>query len=340
MEVYHGSGFYEKVPGEEPLRRLPLGQEFVWEGIHGRIPALYLGKKGAVLDVCIRVPISEVEKYLAGWSENKGRHLAEETEEELEKMTGEDPFHMDFQVRMTLDGQPMKLTEGCSTGWHPLGMESQYVEEEAELLVEEYGCDRSYGWLMTRWTYQWEDDIQTEPKCMELTFEAMRIPETGGYFKTVEGEKDLSVQIQDPDKEETYTLTVLSCKNEIRETKIPGVEGLELEYPSHYQAVEYGIRPDLSPEEFQIRDCAQSDPPRPKDGGETGAVAVFMAGSSGAAPIYIGGEKVAVKAAFSSMHFEPVEEVTWRAVFYRKRRTDMTLTVKLQEADTEKERTV
>lgn len=340
MEVYHGSGFYEKVPGEEPLRRLSLRQEFVWEGIHGYIPALYLGKKGAVLDVCIRVPIPEVERYLAGWSENERRHLAEETEEELEKMTGEDPFYMDFEVRMSLDGQPLKLAEGCSIKWHPLGDERRHVEKEAELLVEEYGCDPSYGWLIVRWTYQCEYDIQTEPQCMELTFEAMRVPETGGYFKTVEGEKELSVQIYDPERKENYTLTVLSCKNEIQETEIPGVEGVELEYPSHYQVVEYGIRPDLSPEEFQIRDCARSDPARAKDGGETGAVAVFIAGSSGAAPIYIGGEKVVVKAAFSSMHFEPVEEVTWRAVFYRKRRMDKTLTVKLRGTDTEKERKV
>ena len=143
-----------------------------WYRKEGFIPAFYVGSEGAVLDVCIRVPFPEIERYFGRWTEEK--RLSGLTDEEFEEMQSDSPFPSDFRIEMGLDGE--ELTSGfmCSTVWHPYKAEEQYADEEAEALMEEYGCDRGAGWMFTRWNYGWSGQPVLTPERMTLSFRADR----------------------------------------------------------------------------------------------------------------------------------------------------------------------
>ena len=168
MDVYYDKNFwYRKNEGQEgisPLKKISVDAPFCWKDIEGFLPALYVGSEGAVLDVCIRVPFPEIERYFGRWTEEK--RLSGLTDEEFEEMQSDSPFPSDFRIEMGLDGEELTSGSMCSTVWHTYKAEEQYADEEAEALMEEYGCDRGAGWMFTRWNYGWSGQPVLTPERM------------------------------------------------------------------------------------------------------------------------------------------------------------------------------
>ena len=62
MDVYHNGNFLNTrfagtVRQRGRLTALPVHQTFLWESQELFIPALYAGKAGTVLDVCVKIPL-------------------------------------------------------------------------------------------------------------------------------------------------------------------------------------------------------------------------------------------------------------------------------------------
>ena len=90
-------------------------------------------------------------------------------------------------------------------------------------------------------------------------------------------------------------------------------------YPEYYQMLSYSITSEIDQSLFSIQDCSESDQPRLGDAyGEPdrpdGPTAVIMAGK---------GAALKKRMAVSSLHFEPVSEVQWRAVFQIKPKNEV-----------------
>ena len=336
MEVYYEKNFwYRKNEGQEgisPMKKISVDAHFCWKDIEGFLPALYVGSEGAVLDVCIRVPFPEIERYFGRWTEEK--RLSGLTDEEFEEMQSDSPFPSDFRIEMGLDGEELTGGSMCSTVWHTYKEEEQYADEEAEALMEEYGCDRGAGWMFTRWNYGWSGQPVLTPERMTLSFRADRQPVTAGYFVTAEGAEGETHEITDPDSGETYVLTVRTCSNEMMDEEMKRTLDQEMEYPSFYQVIACSAEHEIPKDDLQIQDCSRGDAPRWRDSGKRNGAASAavmcsekLPGDTPADPA--GGQKKALRTACSSLHFEPVEEVRWRAVFLRRRRGDMTMEIEL-----------
>lgn len=336
MDVYYDKNFwYRKSEGQEgisPLKKIPADASFCWKDIKGFIPALYVGSEGAVLDVCICVPFPEIERFFNKWTEEK--RLSGLTDEEFEEMQSDSPFPSDFRIEMGLDGEELASGSMCSTVWHTYKAEEQDADEEAEALKKEYGCDRGSGWMFIRWNFGWTGRPVLTPERMTLSFCADRQPVTAGYFITAEGAEGEMHEITDPDSGETYVLTVRTCSNEMMDEEMKRTLDQEMEYPSFYQVIAWDAEPEILKDELQIQDCSRGDAPRWKDSGKrNGAVSVAvmcsekLPGDMTADPP--GEQQKILRTACSSLYFEPVEEVRWRAVFLRRRRGDMTMEIEL-----------
>ena len=281
-----------------------------------------------MLDVCIRVPFPKIESFFEKWKKEK--RLSGLTDEEIEEMQADSPFPSDFRIEMGLDGK--ELTGGfmCSTVWHTYKAEEQYADEEAETLMEEYGCDRGTGWMFTRWNYGWCGQPVLTPERMTLSFHADRQPVTAGYFVTAEGAEGEAHEITDPDSGERYVLTVRTCSNAVMDEEMEKTLDEEMEYPPFYQVIACSAEPEIPREELRIQDCSRGDAPRQKsDGKPNGAVSVAVMCSAEIPAGTSEGSQEALLTACSALHFEPVEEVRWRAVFFRRRRQDMTMEIEL-----------
>ena len=343
MEVYYGHNFWYQKKEGKPLKKFSVHKAedplLKWGKSEFFIPALYVGSEGAVLDLCMRVPLSEIFAYMQKWEDAADRELSEE---EMEQAERESPFFADFAVEMHLDGHRLRSESGCSTVWNPCLTEQEEAREaEVEELMETYGCSREYGWLFKRESFEWEGTPALCPEKLECLFSAGKQPVTVGHFVTDGTDEGGQIELTHPVSGETYMITLRSCEAE-RHDGDWGERGTELEYPSCYQSLTYTVVPEISAGELTIQDCAKSDPPRKKNvlpAQEDGPTAYFLASSAAVVPIYsesgaetdgsheAGEQKV--WAACSALRFEPVDRIEWRAVFHIQEKENFHITAVL-----------
>lgn len=194
MDVYHNGDFRSGKRGSK-LTAIPVQRNFLWGKQEILVPAVYVGKAGAALDVCARIPVADMAAFLKKWP--RERRLALNTQEDYEQIDADNPGSRDFLVEMSLDDTPLKLSFSSSINWYPeevfrMGNEAQAPAREdewtndpdAEKLLEAYGCSRECCWHFGRLNFNWNGEPILSPRKISLTFQAQPTPVTVGYFTT------------------------------------------------------------------------------------------------------------------------------------------------------------
>ena len=325
MDVYHDNNIWGKGSPETKLTALPINHSFLWGEQEILIPAVYVGKAGAVLDVCAKIPIEDMAAFLKKWDYK--RRMSLKTPEEFEQIDADNPGSREFVVEICLDGTPLVLRMSSSLRWYPesviqMGNANPASEDgfennkSAEEWMRAYSCDKGCCWYFERLSYNWNGEPILSPQNISLAFRANLISITAGHFSTGGSCDGKTVITADPITGQEYTLTLHSCEQIRNSFAEIGAKGVV--YPECCQILSYSIAPEIDHSLFCIRDCAEGDHPRMGDtqeppSGSNGPTAVFMAGKN-AAP----DNRMAV----SSLHFEPVSEVQWRMVFQIKPKND------------------
>lgn len=360
MNVYHNGNMWGNDKHKTPLTPLSINRTFLWEGQELFIPAVYVGGSGAVLDVCAKIPVEEMNFFLKKW--NKARRLSLKTPEDYERMDAENPGSKNFAVEMRFDAASLVRSMSSSLNWYPedIFRAGYEISEEAEELSEEewqndkaadklmaaYKCDPKYCWHFGRYSYNWDGEPLLSPHNVSLTFQAPFTPVSAGYFTTeischeTQGRISLSAVrcLQDdkyigplpielktvhPATGQEYTLTLHGCEQTQHSFDDIGAKGVV--YPEYCQVLSYSISPEISRNIFDIRDCAEGDRPVRSDSGSrskrlTGAISVFMAGKNS-----IPDNRMAA----SSLHFDPQRSVRWRTIFQIQEKADLEISFPL-----------
>ena len=325
MDVYHDNNIWGKGSPETKLTALPVNHSFLWGEQEILIPAVYVGKAGAALDVCAKIPIEDMAAFLKKWDYE--RRMSLKTPEEFEQIDADNPGSREFAVEICLDGTPLVRRMSSSLRWYPeniiqMGNANPASEDgfennkSAEEWMRAYSCDKGCCWYFERLSYNWNGEPILSPQKISLAFRANLISITAGHFSTGGSCDGKMVKTADPITGQEYTLTLHSCEQIRNSFAEIGAKGVV--YPECCQILSYSIAPEIDHSLFCIRDCAEGDHPRMGDtqeppSGSNGPTAVFMAGKN-AAP----DNRMAV----SSLHFEPVSEVQWRMVFQIKPKND------------------
>ena len=325
MDVYHDNNIWGKGSPETKLTALPINHSFLWGEQEILIPAVYVGKAGAALDVCAKIPIEDMAAFLKKWDYK--RRMSLKTPEEFEQIDADNPGSREFVVEICLDGTPLVRRMSSSLRWYPeniiqMGNANPASEDgfennkSAEEWMRAYSCDKGCCWYFERLSYNWNGEPILSPQNISLAFRANLISITAGHFSTGGSCDGKTVKTADPITGQEYTLTLHSCEQIRNSFAEIGAKGVV--YPECCQILSYSIAPEIDHSLFCIRDCAEGDHPRMGDtqeppSGSNGPTAVFMAGKN-AAP----DNRMAV----SSLHFEPVSEVQWRMVFQIKPKND------------------
>ncbi|MBS6396258.1 MAG: hypothetical protein KH452_03760 [Clostridiales bacterium] len=317
MEIYFGNNFWGGRDDGEPGEEIRIEKTFEWEGRECRIPAVYACEKGIVTDLCIRIPAEEIRVFLEKWNlaENEGKL----SDEELEKIDQENPFSLDFEMQVYINGQEAGHGSMCSTAWNPCaGAQEASVGVEEELM-DAYECARDAGWRLVRGSFSYPEGIQAPIHSLRIVLK--RRPRTcrGVHFRTGTGQ-DRKVEFVHPGTGTKHVLAVQGWKQEELPAETMSRMHTErirfVKSPGHFLMMEYTLEPEIPGDEFQIYDCARSDPPVLEQrrgaasvsviGGADGPTAVFLAGKGG---------KPETRSACSSLHYEPVDQVEWRMSF-------------------------
>lgn len=342
MDVYH-DGNHTGIPGKNrrraKLAALPVSQSFRWEGQEIFIPAVYVGKAGAVLDVCAKIQTGDMAAFFKKW-DKKARQAAA-TQEKYEQMQAEDPASGDFIVNMSLDGTPLALRVSSSLRWYCeeiIQMENENPEpsqkgepsqkrkpgngQDAEKWMEAYGYSRKFCWHFGRLTYDWTGKPILSAQKISLAFQASPVSVTAGHFTTGVSCDGETVWAVHPVTGQEYTLTLHGCEQ--TRHSFAGIGRKGVVYPECCQVLSYSITPEIGRGILMVRDCADGDQPRPADPQKEldacvqAAPGIFLAGKSN-----IPGRRAAI----SSLYFEPVEEVQWRTVFEVRKKSPMEITL-------------
>lgn len=317
--VYYECGFGGKRPRRRPGREVALGITFTWGGEEWLAPAMYCCGEGLVLDLLKKVPAEVLNRFAEKWGLDENGALQRElTPAEQEQMENENPLEERFRAEVTVNGRRLQQSTGHGVCWVPGLPESARWDGEAEQVVAHYGLERNCGWAIWRVCCPWNGG-KLKPETVELTMTAEKEAVDGGTFTAEPGK---TVPLTDPRTGLNHTLRVLSLTPETMDRSLLPPVGME--FPTEYVEMQYTLEPPLPVGDFVLVDAAPGDEARACKvesgftaqesacigiiGGADGPTAVFVSGKGDEA-----GEDV--RAAYSSLHYKPVETVTWRARF-------------------------
>lgn len=314
----------------EELQAKKLNREFVWEDISGFIPAIYIGLQGMAVDFCIRVSDEEVKAFYHKWKfimENQAHMRL--SEEEQWQIINENPLSQDFSVDISVNGEKLENTSGCSTGYsHMLAtLTGQSMEDSMEIqLVQAYGCDEQASWVFRRYFCKWTKkpdlinsvDIDFKPHHKDYPCEAIEIGrnDAGKRYK-----------LTHPVTGQKFALHIYEVMCE----KLDRGLDSQLEYPTRYMALSYELIPELPQEKFQIRSIDSGEQPKGIQQGESRGISVLIGGADGPTAYFVAGkrkrEKKEERLAASSLYFTLPDCLSWQPVFMEKEREEMRLHV-------------
>ena len=300
-KVYFEGNFWGHQGRDHAGKIIPIDKQFEWAGYHWLIPAAYSCSKGLVLDFCMRLE------------------------------TDESPLCLHFNPRLELNGHALRTSHGCAVTYNPCLPDGTGIELEAKCVVEHYGLDTSYGWVICRDSFPWASKRRPEIRTLSLTMEQELVSIPGPHF-TVKAPGD-SFRFVHPVNRTAYTLTV----QELEPQTMPKYcfdSGRWL-YPTQFTVMTYTITPEASGR-ITVSDCAESDKPlevmpaedffEPTVRGDTACIGI-IGGADGPTAIAFGGSSQGeLCAACSALYFEPVKhDIEWRITFHEKRYLDCSI---------------
>lgn len=331
-KVYFRGNFWGRSGRQHAGEELVLEKQFSWGEENWYIPTAYLCGEGIVLDFCIAVAPERVRSFLQKWLA-EGREEPHLNAEEREQMEQENPLQIDFRANLRRNGKLMRETQSCAVVWIPEGClpEETAAERVAEELVEHYELDRTQGWVFHRVSFPWDTRKRPELQRVELNLEREPIRLQGPHFHSPGNGKP--IVFRHPLTGTEYSLTVLS--NESEKLCLPQAASERMEFPEYHTVVRYRLEPELSAQKFSLIDCRPADSPREirmrerneRGGGTAEATAIaLIGGADGPTAVFLAEPKCAQEhTAYSSLRFEPVDEVEWRIEFREKRMEDISV---------------
>ena len=242
--------------------------------------------------------------------------------------TCEELDHLDEQamqyLNITLREKDTQVIPFCADGTYWVPVEAGEAKDvRAEKWMEYYQCDQERFWKFQRYFYEWTGEI---PKRLELSVKPEKTRYEGTSFAVKAGAVDQKVEVMHPVTKEYYELNIKESVDE--RIEVPDMEGLK--FPEHVLKITYEIAPQPK-DDFYLQDCEEGDTVWTTAHGKR-SVSV-IGGQSGPTSIFLAGTiEPGDQVAYSSPHFHPVKETTWKPVFYRQELEEKYLSIRLDKS--------
>ena len=286
--VYFDGGFYGHPARTRAGRAIPIGQTFEWGGRRWIVPAVYECSAGLVVDFCMQTDA-------AG-----------------------DSF--DFVADAIVNGRTLHWTHGTSTAIPPLSAEVC----GDRWIADHYGLNHADGWIVTRQAFPWDGKKPAAIHSLRLQLRQEPVSVPGPQFTASAPGAVCTFRCPDG------TECTLSAQSIAPQTLPDGAFGTDRIYPTHYVELQYTVAPEPSVP-LTVVDCADSDQPMetqpPKYDYMPAASFAIIGGADGSTVLVVGDKAEKLHTACSSLHFDPVESVTWQVLLRVRQVADTTVTL-------------
>lgn len=323
-KVYFEGDFWVHHSRDHAGKEIRINKEFDWVGHHWIVPAAYSCGKGLVIDFCMQVSVERIRSFMEKWNLSLETDSYENfTKEQQMQMEIENPLCLDFRPCIELNGNTLRMSHSCGLSFNPCLPKRRFHEPETKEVMEYYGLDESFGWIIGRSAFSWAGSRRPEIKKLFLTMEQLSGQIPGPHFKIHKpGDTFTFVHSVSGMK---YTLTVQEIKQQSISEK--GFDSERWLYPRHYVEMSYTMSPEPD-DSITIFDCHEGDKPMEILSDEDSldpvskgvrSVAV-IGGTDGPVAILPGvARRGKLHRAYSALHFENIQEdVEWRIVFHVK----------------------
>ena len=345
--IPYTQAYYNMVPAESPIpewkvsfegsfwghhsreragKEIPLNKQFVWKDETWTIPAIYTCTKGLVIDFCLQVPPERIRAFMDQWNLSADHDGTGFTDEQRMQIDAENPLAVHINPKAALNGTELLSSHGSGLCWNPCFPEGNSLE--AWSVMFHYGLDLDRGYVIWRSAFPWKTKRKPQIKTLSVTLiqEPVAIP--GARFEaSFPGEQ---IEFIHPTTRKKHILTVQEYEQQ--ELSDQQFSDPDLEFPKHYIMMSYTLSPNLPNRALTISDCTKGDRPRrkqtdPRSPQATGDVCLHITGRADGttAILFGGGSQDMLHRACSALHFEPVNTIAWRTVFYETLRQDITV---------------
>lgn len=294
-------------------REVPIGKEFYWDGCRCTVPAAYVCDEGLILDWYMEIDRETYRAFLEKW-----RHLFERegqegmpTRQEWREFHRENPAENYAQNTVYVNGRKLKYECGTGYFWVPESLRPIMCDRiDSKPFMTRYGLDAEAVWQCWREKFRWDEAGAPELESLDLELRQMfrdAFPST--TFQTPKAGEQ--VTIFNPVTGCEHIVTVLDVRQEKRQ--LFRQEGMR--FPEHCTVMTYTLKPEVPKDAFYLGDTVDSDRPIQTGEGKRGDVTAVASNC----------KKPKSRWAVSAMHFAPVENVTWQAVFRAKSCEDITV---------------
>lgn len=303
-KVYYDGNFWTHPRWARPGKKVPIGRSFYWDEKFWLIPAVYICRKGLVVDFCIRIQREEWQTFFKKRGSADGMAPHEK----------EDPLSYEFGAYLWVDGRRVSYAHGCSMVWASDMVEA---DEITQLLLECYNLNPSDAWIIYRKAFPWN---QKKVKTLSVEFEQALQKEYGPSISVTDEKQSFNFIF--PPTGKTHTLKVLKYSRQTIDNSTSVVSDKKL--PSHCVRMVYSIEPKLPDGAFTVTDRRASDEPmlkvEPKGGKKKdGACAIaIIGGADHITEVFAPRGQGKVYVSYSSLHFTPSPTVEWQMIFYKR----------------------
>lgn len=351
MEVYFNTNYWGHPNSAEPMKPIEIKKEFTYGEITGFIPAAYVSEEGIALDFCVRIPNEKVQAFWDKWHTKMDGVL---DMEDAKQIGVEDPFRMDFGIKIAVNGMELENALGCSISYTTIYDNVQAADMKLERqMLAEYGCDSEGSWCFRRQMSRWDK----QPEIIEeigVNFFTYEKPYEGEEIAIGMDSVGKTYELRHPRSGEIYQLTIdkveqqaLDCEfleqideglrnrvirnHNLNNDKLDNRElnNLEIVYPSQYLSVAYHLTPEIAQNQFVLKSAGKGDSPRGMLEKQASAVTV-IGGCDGPTSIFFAGKNGGQgRLALTDLYFEPLESCLWNPVFMEKEQEDMQLIIQM-----------
>lgn len=325
-EVYFEGGFWGCCNRTRPGKELVIQKEFKWAKHHWMIPSAYACGKGLVVDFCMRVEPSDIRAFMEKWDLSLENEASREfSEDERMRVELDDPIRLNFDSVLWLNGRELNQRSGCGISYNPC-LPPETVDYESKLALDHYGLDTNFGWMIWRYSYPWATKSPSKLRTLAVSMIQEKVPIPGPHFTFSRPGDTVTFSYHGQEH------ILMVREYEAQTADINSTADAGTEYPEHYVAMTYTVTPELPDGVMTLADCDDGDRPRqapcapdqPKVSSSAVVIGIIR-GADGPASAFAGEKQGKLRAACSSLHFAPVENVEWRMIFHEKQFEDMTL---------------
>lgn len=293
-------------------QRMDLGKEINLWGKEIRVLAGYQQEDCFLLDLAVPVSEEEIRRFAEKWNLSEEHNDCEAfTAEELEEMDQESPFSMPYTFEAAVNGKTFRANQSSGSSWNPA---EGAVNRGAEKIMNEYGLDRGRVWNLCRVSFPRKSE-EGKMKTVLLNIRLQPTVLRGPCF-TVDG-CGREFSFRHPVTGKNHTVQICSYEPGILEDlqdRTGNLSGFEV--PRNYVKIGYRIEPEIPIDSYSLTDFSRGDCLRKREcrDGQKNAVSVsLIGGQDGPTAVFLAGKMKekddGMKTVYSSVHFEPVEEV-------------------------------